>query len=231
MVVAFDFVCSSQVDSKSPTEAKLTFQQKVDSLQRSNRDIEDNTIAGSSDYVSDSTSKRANGSQRVHFDETASSIALNTTSSQANVFQATAPVNGSHQRDPLLVNAQSPNPFLSNVPGGVNPQIAMLMQNNPRLQMLARQNPIVAQQILRNPALLRDPQINRMEFLPFFLEFFSIGIAFLFRSHSVAVITGSRTKLVRSTWTGWSFERSWPSTESSRVTPRHQFRITESAAR
>ncbi|KPM05517.1 hypothetical protein QR98_0039820 [Sarcoptes scabiei] len=86
----------------------------------------------------------------------------NTTSSNANVFEAT-PISNQTGKDPLQVNAQQQNPFISGAGGlgGINPQIALLLQNNPRLQMLARQNPIIAQQIMRNPQLLRDPMIQR----------------------------------------------------------------------
>lgn len=73
-----------------------------------------------------------------------------------------------YNRDPLQLRAQQQNPFLSGPPGlrgprrpggGIDPQLALLLQNNPRLRVLAEQNPEIAQQIFRNPRLLRDPRI------------------------------------------------------------------------
>lgn len=159
-------MCSTTTPAVTTTSPpKMTRQQKVASVTHSDKDIAFNTIPGASDqYVPEqhSSNRSTSTSQLLNFEANSntSSVLANTTNSQANVFEATAQANLSHP-DPLQVNAQQQNPFLSNVPGGINPQIAMMLQNNPRLQMLARQNPIVAQQIMRNPQLLRDPQIQR----------------------------------------------------------------------
>ena len=171
MIVVMAVYGQAPANNAMASEAKLTLNQKVASVIKSDKDLQLNSIPGSSDYVPDTLTNFTESTPPIHQRQSHisnfvnlllnNSAHANTTRSQANVFEATAPLNGSSQKDPLLVNAQSPNPFLSNVPGGMNPQIAMLMQNNPRLQMLARQNPIVAQQIMRNPALLRDPQIQR----------------------------------------------------------------------
>lgn len=157
--------------ANNQTTSKLTPAQKVasSSLNRNN-DLYLNTIPGSSDYVPDNNALEVRSNQLSHISNFVASkhnpSALNTTRSQANVFEATASsTNGTSQKDPLLVNAQSPNPFLAGGPGGMNPQIAMMLQQNPRLQMLARQNPIIAQQIMRNPGLLRDPQIQSKFFV------------------------------------------------------------------
>ena len=156
----------------SSGDTKLTFTQKIAAAgANKNRDIQQNTIPGSSEVYSyvpesiDHLNRSSNIDNFVSVDKSLStkthqgtSEILNTTRSQANVFEA---VTNTSQKDPLLVNAQSPNQFLANGPAGVNnPQIALLLQQNPRLQMLAQQNPIIAQQIMRNPALLRDPQIQ-----------------------------------------------------------------------
>lgn len=117
-------------------------------------DIESNTIPGSSDYVPVTLNETS-------YTTTENSIATNdSTKINANVFNAKSAVSSDLEKDPLIGKAQSPNPMLSNLPGGINPQVAMVLRNNPRLLMLARQNPIIAQQIMRNPQLLRDPQIQ-----------------------------------------------------------------------
>lgn len=163
VVLAVTIGQTTSATTTTASPAKLTPQQKVASVTSSDKDIAFNTIPGASDYVPEHNSTTST-SQLLNFDVNSNSSSLangNTTNSQANVFEATARANVSHSKDPLQVNAQQQNPFVSNVPGGINPQIAMMLQNNPRLQMLARQNPIVAQQIMRNPQLLRDPQIQR----------------------------------------------------------------------
>jgi hypothetical protein len=88
-------------------------------------------------------------------------------------------------RDPLLRNEQSPNPYLTGLSGrrpggrrpggGIDPRIISLLQNNPRLQLLAEQNPEIAQQILRNPDLLNDPRIRGLK-ISKFISSFSITI-------------------------------------------------------
>jgi hypothetical protein len=88
-------------------------------------------------------------------------------------------------RDPLLRNEQSPNPYLTGLSGrrpggrrpggGIDPRIISLLQNNPRLQQLAEQNPEIAQQILRNPDLLNDPRIRGLK-ISKFISTFSITI-------------------------------------------------------
>ncbi len=88
-------------------------------------------------------------------------------------------------RDPLLRNEQSPNPYLTGLSGrrpggrrpggGIDPRIISLLQNNPRLQLLAEQNPEIAQQILRNPDLLNDPRIRGLK-ISKFISTFSITI-------------------------------------------------------
>lgn len=66
--------------------------------------------------------------------------------------------------DPLHTKEQSPNPFVSGRPrrpgAGIDPQLALVLQNNPRLRQLAEQNPEIAQQIYRNPRLLQNPLIQ-----------------------------------------------------------------------
>ncbi|KAJ6224910.1 hypothetical protein RDWZM_003455 [Blomia tropicalis] len=142
---------SNTTTTNANGEPKLTLGQKIDSMIKTDQDIKHNLIPGSSgNYVPELSHPTLGNFVSLN-------NATNTTRSQANVYEATATSNVT-QNDPLMVNAQSPNPFMAR---GVNPQIAMMLQNNPRLQMLARQNPLIAQQIMRNPQLLRDPQIQR----------------------------------------------------------------------
>lgn len=134
--------------------SKLTIGQKLAANSKSSTDIDNNTIPGSSDYVPESA-------QLLVLQSTNNKTTVNATN--ANVFDGIS--SNLKEKDPMVGNAQSPNPMLSNLPGGINPQVAMILRNNPRLQQLARQNPIIAQQIIRNPQLLRDPQIQREFFI------------------------------------------------------------------
>src|SRR5699024_7282885 len=76
------------------SESKLTLNHKVDSAIKSDRDLQFNSIPGSSDYVPESLTNPtkpspANNSHIVNFvNVLAGSTNTNTTRSQANVFEA-----------------------------------------------------------------------------------------------------------------------------------------------